>query len=474
MLSPEYAAFFVSIARGAFGGTNMDRTTELLSSYACRLTYQDLPPEVVHQVKRTLIDTFGCALGGFSAEPSAIARHLASRVNSSLPSRILGTRDHSAPDMAGFANGVMVRYLDCNDSYFSPGGGHPSDMIPAILAMADPLGCDGQTVITAIALAYEVFCRLSDQVVTGDLGWDQGMFSVISAACGAGKVMGLDRLKMSHALSLAVVPNLPLGVTRVGELSMWKGCAAACATRAGIFAAQLAQEGMTGPAEPFDGPRGLWDQAVGQPVPLPDLGGGREPFRITATSFKFFPSQIHTQAPIGLALELRNQVAAGDIAAIRIRSYRSAVRSAATDPQKWDPQTRETADHSIPFLVATAFEDGAVSPASFTPERIHSPVIRRLMSKLTIAEDAEFTKVFPDEMRCWMEVTNTSCRRFTAETTFPKGHRQNPLSDAELDSKLRHLAAGTLPESQCQATLAHLWSLEHATSLRQLFDSLVG
>jgi 2-methylcitrate dehydratase len=452
----------------------MDRTTELLSTYACRLTYQDLPPEVVQQVKRTLVDTFGCALGGFSAEPSTIARLLASRVTSSMPSRILGTKHDSAPDIAGFANGVIVRYLDCNDSYFSPGGGHPSDMIPAILAMADPLGCDGQTVITAITLAYEVFCRLSDQVVIGDLGWDQGMFSVIGAACGPGKVMGLERDAMSHALSLAVVPNLPLGITRVGELSMWKGCAAACATRAGIFAAQLAQEGMSGPAEPFDGPRGLWDQAVGQPVTLDQLGGGHEPFRITGTSFKFFPSQIHTQGPIGLALELRTQVPTAEIAAIRVRSYRSAVRSAATDPQKWDPQTRETADHSIPFLVATAFQDGAVTPASFAIDRIQSPALRQLMSKMTIEEDSEFTQRFPDELNCWMEVTSTSGQRFTAETAYPKGHQQNPLTDAELEAKFRHLATDLLPEPQCRAALAQLWSLDKAPSLRQLFDSLVG
>jgi 2-methylcitrate dehydratase len=446
----------------------------LLSTYACGLTYQDLPPEVVHQVKRTLVDTFGCALGGFSAEPSTIARRLASCVTSSMPSRILGTQDDSAPDMAGFANGVMVRYLDCNDSYFSPGGGHPSDMIPAILAVADPLGRDGQSVITAIALAYEVFCRLSDQVVIGDLGWDQGMFSVIGAACGAGKVMGLDRQAMSHALSLAVVPNLPLGVTRVGELSMWKGCAAAYATRGGIFAAQLAQEGMTGPAEPFDGPRGLWDQAVGQPVALEQFGGGGEPFRITATSFKFFPAQIHTQGPIGLALELHEQVPPETIAAIRVRTYRSAVRSAATDPQKWDPQTRETADHSIPFLVATAFQDGAVTPGSFTTERIQSPALRQLMSKMTVEEDVEFTQAFPDELNCWMEITTTSGQRFTAETAYPKGHQRNPLSDAELEAKFRHLADGLLPEPQCSAALAQLWSLEHAPNLRQLFDSLVG
>src|SRR5262252_3844317 len=132
----------------------MDRTLALLSTYACGLTYES-----------------------FHAEPSCIARSLAESITSRLPARLLGTSHTSSPDMAGFANGVMVRYLDCNDSYFSPGGGHPSDMIPAALALADPLGCDGRIVITAIVLAYEVFSRLSDQVVAGDLGWDQGILA---------------------------------------------------------------------------------------------------------------------------------------------------------------------------------------------------------------------------------------------------------------------------------------------------------
>jgi 2-methylcitrate dehydratase len=451
----------------------MDRTTELLSNYACQLTYHDLPPEVIHQVKRTLVDTCGCALGGFSAAPSVIARRLASRVSSTTPARILGTKETSAPDMAGFANGVMVRYLDYNDSYFSPGGGHPSDMIPAILAVADPLGCDGPTVITAVALAYEVFCRLSDALVIGDLGWDQGMFSVIGAACGAGKVMGLDRQAMGQAISLAVVPNLPLGVTRVGELSMWKGCAAACATRAGIFAAQLAQEGMTGPQEPFDGGRGLWDQAVGQSVGLDPLAGSREPLRITGTSFKFFPSQIHTQGPIGLALELRSQVNPSDIDAIRLRTYRSAVRSAATDPQKWDPQTRETADHSIPYLVATALHDGAVTPASFDSAHLQNPAVRRLIATMQVEEEPEFTERFPEELNCWMEVTTVSRQQIVAHTTYPKGHQRNPLQDADLESKFRHLADSVLTKRQCRAALTQLWSLEQAPNLHALFDSLV-
>jgi 2-methylcitrate dehydratase len=452
---------------------NMDQTTEMLSAYACELTYDDLPPEVVHQVKRTLIDTLGCALGGFRAEPAVIARRLAQSVTSTIPARILGTTATSAPDLAGFANGVMVRYLDYNDSYFSPGGGHPSDMIPAVLALADPLGRDGRTVITATVLAYEVFGSLSDQVVTGNLGWDQGMFSVIGAVCAAGKVMGLDQQAMQHAISLAVVPNLPLGVTRVGELSMWKGCAAACATRAGIFAAQLAQQGMTGPAAPLEGRRGLWQQAVGKPVHLARLGGKDEPCRITSTIFKSFPSQIHTQGPISLALELHSQVDASDIAAIRMRGYRSAVHSAATEPEKWAPQTRETADHSIPYLVAVAFHDGAITPASFTSARLQDPAVHRLMAKMTIEEDIDFTQRFPAEYNCHMEVTTTSGQRYTAALTHPPGHWRNPLSDTGVADKFRRLAADVLPAERYDRTLELLWSLEQFPNLTALFDSLV-
>jgi len=451
----------------------MDRTLEQLSAYACELAYDDLPTEVVHQVKRTLIDTLGCAMGAFHAEPSHIARHLAESVTSRTPARLLGTRHTSSPDLAGFANGVMIRYLDCNDSYFSPGGGHPSDMIAAVLALADPLGCDGRTVMTAIVLAYEVFARLSDQVVAGEFGWDQGMFSVVGAACTAGKLLQLSQAQMRHAISLAVVPNLPLGVTRVGELPMWKGCATASATRAAIFAAQLAQQGMTGPAEPFEGRRGLWEQAVGKPVTLGQFGGNGTPFAITATTVKFFPSQIHTQGPIGLALELRPQVALSDIAAIRIQGYRSAVSSAASEPEKWDPQTRETADHSIPYLVAVAFHDGAVTPASFTAERVHDPALRPLIAKMTMGEDPTFTQRFPQEYNCRMEVTTVSGQRLTAQTAYPKGHRHNPLSDADVEAKFHRLAGEVLTEQQGRTVLDLLWSLERLPDLQALFDRLV-
>ena len=451
----------------------MDRTTELLSSYACDLRFEDLSPQVVHQVERTLVDSLGCAIGGFSSEPAKIARTLASGVTSATPSRILGTKVTSAPDMASFANSVMLRYLDCNDSYFSPGGGHPSDMIPAALAMAGARDSDGQAVITAIALAYEVFCRLSDQVVASDLGWDQGIFGVIGATCAAGKMMGLDKTQMGHAISLSVAPNLPLGVTRTGELSMWKGCATASATRAGVFSALLAEQGMTGPDEPFEGRRGLWEQANCSGVSLDVFGGGDEPFRILDTTFKSYPSQIHTQGPIGLALELNQQISAEDIHSILIRSYKGAVSTPDTEPEKWDPKTRETADHSIPYLVAVALQDGEISPATFTAQRIQDPALRTLINKTTIQEDMEFTQKYPGEYNCRIEISGSSGQILSAHTAFPKGNRFNPLSDSEVEAKFRNLASQELAESSCDRALELAWSLDKISNLDDLFDSLV-
>lgn len=449
----------------------MDRTSELLSSYACQLSYEDLSPATVHQVKRTVVDTLGCAMGGYLSEPAKIARRLAASVNSAAPSRVLGTGDYSSMDLAGFANGVMVRYLDCNDSYFSPGGGHPSDMIPAALAVGDTLSADGPTLITAIALAYEVFCRISDEVP--ESGWDQGIFSVIGAACAAGKLMDLDQEQMSHAISLAAVPNIPLRVTRMGELSMWKGCAAASATRAGIFAAQLAAEGMNGPFEPFEGRKGLWESALGREVRLDALGGRDEPFRITQNQFKYYPSQIHTQTPIGLAIELHSQVDVADIKSIHVTSYRSAVSSASTEPEKWDPKTRETADHSIPFLVAVGLRDGAVTPATFAADKIADPSLRPILAKMTIQEDPGFTDKYPSEYNCRIEVTTNSGGSYVAAASYPKGHRNNPLSDAEVSGKFRRLATPTLSDDQCDEALGLIWQMEALSDMDDVFDALV-
>jgi len=400
-----------------------------------------------------------------------IARRLASRVSGAAPARILGTRESTAPDLAAFTNTVMVRYLDCNDTYAARGTGHPSDMIPAVLALADSLKADGRAVIAAITVAYEVFCRLVDQVPLR--GWDQGIFAAIGAACGAGKILGLDRVGMGNAISLAITPGLPLGVTRVGDLSMWKGCATAAATRGAVFAAQLAAEGMTGPGRPFEGRDGLWQHMGVDPPSWGPFRGRGEPFGITGTTFKAYPAVVHSQGPIGLVLELRQQVAITEIDAVNVATYGEAIRRTAAETEKWDPKTRETADHSIPYLVTAAFHDGAINRATFTGPRIQDPALRALMRKLTVVEDPDFTRRYPAESCTRIEVTTTAGRRLVAETSHPKGHFLNPLTDAEVEAKFRGLAEGVLPPGRCDETLAQIWALDHAPDLDALFESLV-
>jgi 2-methylcitrate dehydratase len=386
-----------------------------------------------------------------------------------MPARVLASTLRTAPDMAAFANTTMVRYLDYNDTFVSAGAGHPSDMLPAVLAAGDPCHASGKAVITATVLAYEIYGRFADQVSLGEKGWDQGVFVVIGAACAAGKVLGLDRRRMGHAIALAVVPNVALNQTRVGELSMWKGCATAAAARNGVFAAQLAKEGMEGPSEPFEGRHGLWARATG-PLATDRFGGGITPFKLLDTSIKCYPSQIHTQGPIALALDLRNAVSVDDIETMVLETYRTAWASAGSEAEKWDPHTRETADHSLPYVIARAVADGQISPGSFTQDKVRDPGLRALMKKVSIREIPEFTRMYPQAQPCRLEVSTRAGKRSGRSLEYPKGHPKNPLSDAELEDKFRTLAREVLTPEGCQRALDVLWRLEDADDIGDVLE----
>lgn len=447
----------------------MDRTTETLASYAASLSYSDLTPEAIHQTKCRVLDSLGCAMGGYLSEPGKIVRRLAGMYASTLPARVLGSGQLTSPDMAAFANTVMVRYLDCNDTYTQVGSGHPSDMIPAVLALADPRHTPGDAVILGIVAAYEMFGALADLIPIREKGWDQGAFVVIGSAVGAGKILGLTQEHMAHAISLAITPNIPTRQTRAGELAMWKGCATAAAARNGVFAALLAAEGMTGPYEPFEGRHGVWEQVTG-PFQLQPLGGAGKPFTVEASNLKFFPSEYHSQAPLWTALEIRKQIKPEDIEAINVHTYWLAYSEIGSEPEKWDPQTRETADHSLAYLLAVALQDGSVTPATFTLERIRDPSLRPLMHKITIRENPEFTRQYPEALRSDIEVVTTSGERRVEQVSYPKGHRHNPMNDSEVVDKFLGLCQEVLTPQQCQAALGTLWRLEKVQDIGEVID----
>jgi 2-methylcitrate dehydratase len=443
----------------------MDHTIEQLAEYVVSLRYEDLPRDAVHECKRRLIDTLGCLVGGFDSRPSVIARKIAGMSRSSPAARVLGTQTPTSPELAAFANGVMLRYLDFNDAYFMMASGHPSDVFAAVLAAADAEHANGRAVVTAAAAAYEAYCGLSD-VAKREQGWDHSVQAVIGSAVGAGKVLGLARGAMGNAISLAVTPNMALEQTRTGELSMWKGCAGGNAARNGVFAAQLARMGMTGPEQAIEGKWGLWN-ALGRFEWRP-FGGRGEPFRVTQTHIKYFPSVVHSQTPVTVAAELHGSIDPKEIEAIAISTYWVAQRYTDRGNPVWHPATRETADHSIPYCVAAALLDGGITETSFSAKRIRDRRIAALIECTTMREDPEFTRLHPHEWPCRIELTLRGGRKKAAEARYFKGHAKRPLSDQELELKFRGLAEKALGTKRADAVLATAWKLEKFRDIREL------
>jgi len=447
----------------------MDQTTRRLAEYVAGLRYADLPAATVAETRLRLADTLGCALGGFDAEPSAIARTVAAAHGGTPAARVLGTGQLTSMEMAAFVNCVMARYLDFNDTYISRGSGHPSDMIPACLAVAEGRRASGRETLVAIAAAYEVFTALADQVPLRDRGWDQGVFVVLGVAAGVAKLLGLSVEQIADALAIAVTAHVPTRQTRSGELAMWKGCATAAAARGGVFAALLAQAGMTGPTAAFEGRHGVWDQVSGR-FTLGALGGQGVAFGIERTNLKFFPSEYHSQAPLWMALSLREQVAAADIDAIEVETYHTAWHEIGSEPEKWNPQTRETADHSLPYLLALGFIDGRIRADSFSAARMRDPAVHALMSRIRIRENEAFTRAFPARMISEIRVTARDGRRLTETASYPKGHANNPMTAADVERKFRQLAGDVMETGAVDALLAKLAAVDALDDIAGLID----
>ena len=435
----------------------MDALTEHLSGYVAGLTYDAIPPEARRGMKTRLVDTIGCALGGRDGQPVAIARELAREASAPNPARVWLTGERTTPELAVFANELMVRYLDFNDTYFALEGGHPSDAIAAVLTLADAQGLSGRDALTAMVAAYEVFCGLNERHKPSAKLIDHSLHVALGSAAGAAKVLGLDAERTGHAIAIALTANLGLRIARDGALSMWKAGSAANAAQAGVFAARLAARGMTGPAEAFYGDSGLAG-ILGERTPLPSLGGVGGPFHTGMSSIKAFPGQFNAQAAIWAALGLRGQLDGAVPDSIRVTSYRQAVTSSA-DPDKWRVRDRETADHSIPYLVAVALLDGEVTARQFTDERIGDPAVQELLSRVRVSEDPAMTARFPGAQAARIEA-EAGGRRYAVDIDNARGNAANPLSDAEIEAKFRGLADGVLPAERVDALLASLWAFD--------------
>jgi len=450
----------------------MDRIVDQLTSYADSMTYEKLPFPVIQQAKRLAMDALGCAMGGADSEPSRIARAVAMETAEPLRATLLATGEKTLPDLAAFANGTMIRYLDYNDTYINKDTCHPSDNLAGILAAAEAAGADGKDLITGIVLAYEIECRLCDTGSILGKGWDQGTYGVLSSTLGASKVMRLSRQEMAHALSIACASNISLVQSRYGTLSMWKACAVPNAARQAVFAALLAQKGMTGPDPIFEGRWGFFKVVSNGPFELGSLGGDfAQPFKIMDSRIKPFPTGYYAQTAIEGAIELRRRLkSVEEIEEVTVHTFDQGAKVMAGDPEKWDPKTRETADHSLPYVVAVGLTHGNVGLEHFSEEHIRNPVIRSLVKKVKIYQSEECQKEWPEAILNILEVRTKKGEKHSIRVFHHKGHPKNPMSDKEVEQKFRTLSRGVLTSAQVDEILDQIRNLERVKDLGRFVE----
>ncbi|MFC1965593.1 MmgE/PrpD family protein [Chloroflexota bacterium] len=451
----------------------MENIAEYMASYGASIKYEHIPQEVVHKVKGLLIDALGCAIGAYTSEPGEIARRIAGQVyQCNMPATVLGSGQKSSLELATFANGVMIRYLDFNDGFISKGGGHPSDNFAPVLTCADAIHAGGKEVIVASILAYEIFCRLADQYNDSDKGFDHSVNGVISSVMGASKVLGLSQEQMVHAINLAIAPNISLLQIRVGELSMWKGCALANAARNAVFAALLAKEGMTGPSPIFEGRYGFFN-TVTEPFQLAEFGGNGRTFRIMDVLIKRYPCGQFAQTAIDAAIKLRSKISSNhEISEINIGTFARGKRAMAGDQEKWDPKTRESADHSIPYVVAVALMYGTVEIRHFDNEYLFNSDLLDLVHKIRVEETEECNSLYPDAMANRMEIVTKSGDKFSELVQYHRGHHKNPLTDDEIEQKFNSLTGDFLTPAKRKSLLSLVWDLEQVEDAGKIMQLL--
>jgi len=442
-----------------------------LAEYANQLRFEDLPRVAIDEAKRRLVDTLGCALGAWDSEPAKIARKAAKLATGNPGATVLTTHHQGTPEAAAFANGVMFRYLDFNDTYLSKEPAHPSDNIAAVLAVAEAERKGGKDILTAMILAYEIQCRLCDAASIRSRGWDHVTYGSFSAGLAAGYLYGLNKQELVHLQGLAATPNNAMRQTRVGELSNWKGCAFANASRNAVFAAGLAKLGMTGPSEIFEGEMGFWKQVSGE-FELPAKLGGEdgEGFMINRTYVKHFPAEYHSQSAIEAALELRAEIGPENIdqkiVSITIESFDAAVEIIAGFKEHWRPQSRETADHSMPYCVAAALMDGDITLDTFSDTRIHDSRLVDFIQKVKVNRNAEMTAGYPDGIPNRLLIQTADGKTYQKEIRYPLGHAHNPMQDKDIEAKFKILARRVFPENHIQRLLEALWNIENTTDIR--------
>ncbi len=449
--------------------------TAALAQFAANLKFEDLSQEAVYQAKRFLLDSLGCALGGYVTPDVGIALAVLEETAGRGRCGVIGSGRKWDAGSAALANALMIRCLDYNDIYWKQDPAHPSDIFPAAIAGCERTGSDGRELIVGLVLGHEMEMRLCEVAFPGirERGWHHATLTAFVSPMVAGRVLHLSWEQIQHAIGISGSRHATLGAAVAGKLTMTKNTVDPLATQSGVLAALLAEKGFTGPEHVLEGKEGL-THCLGPEWKLEALTEGLgQSWRITECGMKFFPTEALTHTPISAVLELvkEHELTPEQVEKVHIRSLARAADILA-DASKYAPRSKETADHSLPYVIAAALVDRQVTPRQFIPEKINDPRIRAQMKKVEVVADPEIERVFPALQRVVVEIHMTDGRALEKQLDYPKGDARNRLTDSEIEEKFTALADPVLSKAAQKNVKEAVWSLEKLESVSALMRLL--
>ncbi len=422
---------------------------ERLAAFVHRASWEDVSEQARAALKARVLDSLACALGAMDGEPTVKIRHHIDRFGGNPLTTLIGG-GRTSPDRAAFYNGALVRYLDFNDVYLAPGESfHPSDNLAPVLAAAEYADADGKRLLTALAVAYQVQIRISEEAPVRRRGFDHVTQGTFSAAAGAAKALDLDLARTANGIAIAATANNALRVTRTGLLSHWKGLAFPDVSRNAVHAVFLASEGITGPLAVFEGNKG-WRETISGSWEIDWSKENLE--KVLGTDLKEYNSEAHAQSAIEALLSLmaREDVSAKDIDTMQVDTFQVSydIIGGGEEGNKKIVRTKEEADHSLPYILAVAALDRQLMPAQYAPERIVAPDVQDLLQRVLVTPNDEFTRRFPEEHSNGVTLTLKDGRTVCAERHTYRGFHTTPMSWNDVVAKFNSLGERFLGEPE--------------------------
>ncbi len=414
---------------------------EQLGAFVSRASFDQLSPQARDQLKMCVLDGLGCALGALGAEPMGLIREQVEEFGGARLCTLMGG-GRTAPDRAAFYNGALVRYLDFNDSFLAPGETcHPSDNLGAVLAAAEYAGGSGRELLTALGVAYQIQCRLSEAAPVRDRGFDHTTQGAYAVAGGVSKALRLSPTQTAQAMAMAGTAFNALRVTRTGALSHWKGLAYPNTAFGATHAAFLARRGITGPLEVFEGNKGFMEAIAGDF----EIDWSKENLeKVTRIIVKKYNAEIHSQSAIEAMLELKREqgFAAAEVERVELETFKVAhnIIGGGEEGDKSIVRTKEQADHSLPYILAAAILDGQVMPEQYLPERIQRADIQQLLAKVVVRPAADLSRRFPEQMPIRLRVHLHGGRVLTRAQDDYEGFHTRPMSWPSVVEKFERLS----------------------------------